>query len=181
MPRSPWLVPVTALRRAPGARQEEHRAGPVGRLSVAGTTVEEGAEVRADVVLDAIDGGIEVAGTVTVPWHAECRRCLAEVHGTTTAGVRELYAPPGRTGAEVEAGAEDEETYTLTGEVLDLAPLVRDAVLLGLPLAPLCDEACAGLCPTCGAALAAGPCGCAPAPADPRWAALDALKPHGAG
>jgi uncharacterized protein len=73
----------------------------------------------------------------------------------------------------------DEETYPLLGDHLDLEPLARDAVLLALPLAPLCREDCAGLCPTCGAERAGGACGCDPAPVDPRWAALDVLRAEG--
>jgi uncharacterized protein len=55
-----------------------------------------------------------------------------------------------------------------------LRPLVRDALLLELPLAPLCREDCRGLCAHCGADLNDGPCDCAP-PRDPRWDALDVL------
>jgi uncharacterized protein len=93
------------------------------------------------------------------------------------AEVRELYRP--RNGAVGDD--EDEDTYPLTGEQLDLAPLVRDALLLSLPLAPLCRPDCAGLCPVCGAELAEGPCGCDTTPTDPRWSALDDLRPRGQG
>lgn len=177
MGRHPWLVPVTAIRRSPGTRHHERRIGPVGELTVAGTVVADGAEAEADVYLDVIDGGIEVTGSVTAPWQGECRRCLRPVQGRLEVEVRELYAPPGRVGGD-DAG---EETYTLVGEQLDLLPLVRDAILLDLPLAPLCEEDCAGLCPQCGAVLADGDCGCDRRPADPRWGALDSLRPHGQG
>ena len=69
----------------------------------------------------------------------------------------------------------DDEAYPLAGDELDLEPLARDAVLLELPLAPLCTEDCQGLCPTCGANRNTESCDCAP-PADPRWAALDVLR-----
>ncbi len=59
---------------------------------------------------------------------------------------------------------------------VDLAPLVRDAVLLGLPPAPLCEEGCLGLCPVCGANRNEARCSCDASPPDPRWAALDALR-----
>jgi len=64
---------------------------------------------------------------------------------------------------------------------IDLAPLAREALLLELPLAPLCQAECAGLCPTCGADLNAGPCGCAGVVADARWLALDELRERGKG
>jgi uncharacterized protein len=59
-----------------------------------------------------------------------------------------------------------------------LRPLVRDALLLELPLAPLCRPDCRGLCARCGADLNAGPCSCV-ADRDPRWGALDALRGAG--
>jgi len=72
---------------------------------------------------------------------------------------------------------EEWETYPIHGDHIDLEPMAREAVVLGLPLAPLCRPDCKGLCPSCGADLNQGPCGCPPAAADPRWAALDALRP----
>lgn len=172
---SPWWVPVTSLRRTPGARRVEHREGRIGRLAVAGSAVPEHATASADVVLDVIDGGIEVTGRVRAPWTGECRRCLRPLEGLLDVDVRELYRP--RT-ARPAGGDDDEETYPLTGEHLDLEPLVRDALLLELPLAPLCRPDCAGLCPTCGADRNQGDCGCPPPGGDPRWAALDALQPR---
>lgn len=167
-----WLVPVTALRRSLGQRREEHRAGRLGELTVAGSRVPADAEVTVDVVLTSVSGGIEVAGTVRAPWQGECRRCLQPVDSELVAEVRELYRPPGADGG----GEPDEETYELGSDQLDLAPLARDAVLLELPLAPLCRPDCAGLCPTCGADRNTTPCDCATEVSDPRWAALDTLR-----
>ena len=73
------------------------------------------------------------------------------------------------------AGASDEELYPIVDETIDLGPLARDAVVLELPMAPLCREDCAGLCPQCGANRNEGDCGCV-APRDPRWANLDVLR-----
>ncbi len=177
MTTNPWLVPITNLRRSLGNRREEHRGGRVGELRVADSVVAANDTVEADAVLDSVDGGIQVTATVTAPWSGECRRCLKPVGGHLVAHVREVYRPrpPG------EAPDEDEETYPLSGELLDLRPLVRDAILLELPIAPLCREDCAGLCPTCGADRNDGACGCPPAAADPRWAALDVLREGAAG
>jgi uncharacterized protein len=169
----PFLINVVALRRVPGSRREEQRRGRLDGLQITGSHVPAGAAVDVDVVLEASDGGIVVAGTVNAPWVGECRRCLDEVLGELVVEVRELYEPHHRFNPAPE---DEDETYPLTGDTLDLAPLARDAVLLGLPPAPLCRADCAGLCPTCGADLNAGPCECPPAAADPRWLALDALR-----
>ena len=71
---------------------------------------------------------------------------------------------------------EDDEVSTLEGDLLDLEPLLRDAVVLALPFQPLCEDDCPGLCPECGVRLADDPEHSHEAPVDPRWAGLAALK-----
>ena len=107
---------------------------------------------------------------MTAPWEGVCRRCATTVAGTLAIPVHERFAD------ETVAGADlDEELYPIADDELDLGPLVRDAVVLELPMAPLCREDCAGLCPQCGADRNEGDCACV-APTDPRWANLDALR-----
>lgn len=67
------------------------------------------------------------------------------------------------------------ETYPLDGEILDLEPLIRDALVLELPQAPVCRVDCEGLCPECGIDRNVQTCTCAPEHLDPRWAALQSL------
>jgi uncharacterized protein len=172
MTSRPWLVPITTLRRHVGSRREERRAGPIGELKVAESRVPSGADAVAVAVLDSVGGGIEVSASISAPWRGECRRCLQPLSGELHLEVRELY----RERRPDEADDSDEETYPLRGEMLDLRPLVRDALLLELPLAPLCHDGCLGLCPTCGADRNTGPCGCAGTDNDPRWAELDVLR-----
>lgn len=176
MTANPWLIPITALRRNPGTRRHEERAGRVGELAVAGSVVPADAEVTAMAVLDSVGGGIEVSAELRAPWQGECRRCLRPLSGDLHCDVRELYRPR----APGEGPDADEETYPLNGDTLDLGPLIRDALLLELPIAPVCQADCQGLCPTCGADLNEGPCGCE-AVSDPRWAVLDVLREPGEG
>ncbi len=166
--RRPFLVQVADLRRQVGSTRHERREGPIPDLGAVSVMVPEGALVVADLTLASYPGGISVTGSVAAPWEGECRRCGGPVRGAVEARVRERYAP-------VDGPGLDEEAYPLTGDELDLEPLARDAVILELPLAPLCSEACLGLCPTCGANRNTEPCACAPA-TDPRWSALDALR-----
>jgi uncharacterized protein len=165
----PFLVNVAVLRRNAGSRHREERRGRMDGLGTSASRVPEGAEVEVDVVLESVHGGIMATGEVRAAWVAECRRCLGSAHGEVEARVRELFEPV----------PDPEETYPLTGDQLDLEPLARDAVLLELPLAPLCAEGCLGLCPTCGANLNQGVCACPRAGADPRWGALDVLEGGG--
>jgi len=164
----PFLVQVAELRRQAGTTRHERREGPIPDLGAVSVVVPEDALVVADLTLASYPGGISVTGSVNAPWEGECRRCGGLVRGAVDARVRERYAP-------ADGADRDEEAYPLSGDELDLEPLARDAVILELPLAPLCSEACLGLCPTCGANRNTEPCACAPT-VDPRWSALDALR-----
>jgi uncharacterized protein len=165
--RRPFVVDVASLRRHAGNRRREQRQAPVTGLAISGSRVPDGGEVGVDVMLEALHGGaVMVEGGVTAPWEGDCRRCLGPASGSLTMAVRELF----------ETGSDEEETYRLEDDRIDLEPLVRDAVLLELPQAPVCAEACQGLCPTCGINRNEGTCQCEPTSRDPRWAALDQLK-----
>jgi uncharacterized protein len=161
----PFLVPVAKLRRAVGTRSHERRQGTIEGLDCLGSAVPDGASPVAEVVLEAVLGGVSVTGVVSAPWSGACRRCLAPASGELHVPVRELYTEDG----------DGDETYPLDTDMVDLEPLVRDAVLLELPLAPLCRSDCRGLCPSCGANLNEERCECE-APRDPRWGALDVLR-----
>jgi len=164
----PFVVQVAALRKVAGTSRHELRRGVIPGLAAVGVVVPDDAPVEVDLELTSYPGGITVAGTVESTWTGECRRCGGPVSGTVTASVRERYAPLGGTD-------QDEDAYPLAGDELDLEPLARDAVLLGLPLAPLCAPDCRGLCPQCGTNWNVDTCDCGPA-VDPRWSALDALR-----
>ena len=162
----PFLVHASQLRRSVGTRWHEVRRGVVADLACSGSAVPEDAEVEADVTLESVVGGVAVTGSVSAPWSGSCRRCLEPATGMLTLRVREHYTE----------GGDREETYPFVGGDVDLEPLVRDAVLLELPQAPVCRADCRGLCPVCGANRNEEPCSCV-APRDERWAALDALRP----
>lgn len=164
----PFVVPVAQLRKEIGSSRSELRQGVIVQLAALGVAVPDDSPVIAEVALASYAGGIQVTGTVVAPWEGECRRCGGTVTGRVAAEVRERYVP-------TEHIAEDEDAYPLDGNELDLEPLARDAVLLELPLAPLCSEECLGLCPRCGANRNVTVCQCSPE-IDPRWSALDSLR-----
>jgi len=171
----PFVVHVARLRRSHGAAAwHEVRRGPMplaGPLEEVGidpgrAVVPLGAEAVCDVELRPFSGGIAAQGTVAAPWEGLCRRCAAPVSGELLIAVEERFGDP--------PIAED-ELYPIVDDAIDLAPMVRDAIVLDLPMAPLCREDCAGLCPRCGADRNEGDCGCV-VPRDPRWANLDVLR-----
>ena len=122
---------MAALRKTAGTVRHEAREGPIEGMGAVGVSVPDGAPVVCDLTLSSYPDGIMVTGTVGAPWEGECRRCGGPVSGTVEAEVRERYVPrPDRL---------DEDAYPLDGDELDLEPLARDAVMLDLPLAPLCS------------------------------------------
>jgi len=167
---SKFVVPLTTLLRAQGSRRREQIAEPMSGLVVADVAVASDVPVSLDVWLVSAKSAITVDGDVEATWVAECRRCLTEVRGQIGSEVHELLRP-----AAAIADDSDEESYPYTGEEADLAPIARDAMLLLLPLAPLCKPTCMGLCPNCGVDRNTTTCDCQPDARDPRWAALDAL------
>jgi uncharacterized protein len=166
MSRRPFLLDVVALRRRPGSREHFVGHGRLPGMAITEAAVPDDAEVTVDVTLEAVEGGVVVRGLVSAPWTGECRRCLVAVGGQLSAAVEEVFV----------ADPEEGQTWPLEHDQLDLEPVAREAIVLELPLAPLCREDCLGLCPTCGADLNAGPCACASLEPDPRWAGLDVLR-----
>ena len=166
LPRQRQLVvPVADLLRQPGARKEVHVEAEADGLSVIDTRVPDGAPIRMDLEVEALNDGLMVTGHVSAAWEAACRRCLGPVTGRIEADVQELH----------KRAAKDDEAFAFEGDLLNLEPMLREVVMLELPLAPLCRPDCAGLCPVCGADRNQGDCGHHEVPLDPRWSALSEL------
>lgn len=169
-PRAPLVLDTHELGRRPGAEKEVVRDAPApADLGVDMLGVPEGNPIALELRLESVMDGVLVTGTATVGLEGECVRCLTTVTETLTADVQELYlyedADPG----------DDDETNRMEGELIDLEPAVRDAVVLSLPQNPLCTPDCPGLCPQCGVRLADNPDHAHEEPIDPRWAALSEL------
>jgi uncharacterized protein len=132
--------------------------------------VSKGADVKLDIRLEAVMEGVLVTGTAQSPLRGECARCLEPVTSETEVSFQELFF------YSAEDAAEDDSL--LDGDLLDLEPVFRDAVVLTLPLSPLCSEDCAGLCVKCGVRLSdAGP-DHRHEVVDARWAKLQGLVPE---
>ncbi|MDQ6615597.1 MAG: DUF177 domain-containing protein [Actinomycetota bacterium] len=176
MSPKPFLVNIAALRPSPGGRHHVVRTGRLGGLVVTSSTVPADAEVVVDAEIEVVDGGVVLTGTVAAAWEGECRRCLRPVTGELVAQVREVFERAPRLRPSDLNEADHADTYPLTGDTLDLTALARDALLLELPLAPLCRPDCVGLCPNCGTDLTERPCDCTDQPGHPVWAALEGLR-----
>lgn len=167
MARHPLRVGIADLRRRPGTRRRVEESVPLDDLEVSTARVPAAEPVVIDLELETLSDGLVATGTIDAPWTGDCRRCLQRVDGRAVVEVREIFQP-----RPIEG-----ETYAMGEDIVDLEPMVRDAVLLALPLAPLCAEDCRGPAPEqfpTGRAEEGD--GSAPdTPVDPRWAALSGL------
>ncbi|MGY1857347.1 YceD family protein [Modestobacter sp. SYSU DS0290] len=165
-----WKVELRELGRRAGSMREWEKTLPAPeRWGVEMIGVPEGAPVQLRLRLESVMEGVLVSGEVDVPVTGQCARCLDPVEDTLTLDVQELYAYEGST---TEATSGEDEVRRIEGETLDLAPLVRDTVVLTLPLSPTCTPDCAGLCVDCGERLDDLPADHSHEVIDPRFAGL---------
>ena len=137
--------------------------------------VTEGSPLELDLRLESVVEGVLVSGTVAATTSGECVRCLDPVTDPLVVDLQELYVYPGtQPGDERDPDDDTDPLPELQGDLLDLEPALRDAIVLALPLQPLCRVDCPGLCPQCGTRLAEDPDHGHEAN-DPRWAALKDL------
>lgn len=110
-----------------------------------------------------VSGALEATGSGGYLWHGhlegavggQCRRCLRDLMLPVTASVAVLFSPD----PDMQ---DDPSVYPLPEPLthVDVRQAVREELALAVPAFPLCREECRGLCPTCGADLNQGPCGC---------------------
>jgi uncharacterized protein len=176
-PRSPLVVNTHDLGRRAGEMRTLRRTVPApDDMGTDVIRVPGGSDLELDLTLQSVMDGVLVDGSVSAPLRGECVRCLRDVDSAITVDVSELYYYP-RTKASLTQDGDEEaaELPELEGDLLDLEPTVRDAVVLALPFQPLCRADCAGLCPHCGVRLDDAEPGHHHEQLDPRWAALGSL------
>jgi uncharacterized protein len=170
---SPWVFSTRELGRRAGAMRTFHRDVPAPpddrRIGLDVIGVPPGAPVALDVRLEAVTEGVYVSGTAAAPLVGECARCLDELTDEITVELAELFAFPE---SATDETTDEDELPRVVGDHVDLEQTVRDAIVLALPLAPLCSDDCAGLCPECGQRRADLAPDHRHETLDPRWAAL---------
>jgi uncharacterized protein len=154
------VIDVVELQRRTGTRRDVRASLVLPDLEVGERCVLDG-RLDVDLVVEAATEGIVAVGAVRGESRVPCRRCLDDV-----------VEPH----LDLERHPTEGETWPIEDERIDLTPAVRELALLGLPLAPVCREDCAGPEPDRFPAMAhVEPVEDAPAPRDERWAALDDL------
>ncbi|MFE0787844.1 YceD family protein [Streptomyces mutabilis] len=180
--RDPLVFDTHELGRRPGALQRLTRTVDAPRdFGIQGVIgVPEGAPVELDLRLESVMEGVLVTGTARAKAEGECVRCLEPLEQQLDADFQELFSYPdaddrGRPVAEAGDDAEDDEDRLFVEDgLIGLEPVLRDAVVLALPMQPVCQEDCQGLCSECGVRLSDDPDHHHDA-VDIRWAALQGL------
>jgi DUF177 domain-containing protein len=145
------------------------------RLGLEGIYVPPDAAVELDVRLESVTEGVYVSGTARAPLAGECVRCLDPLTDEIAVELGELFAYPDSVTDET---TDEDELPRVVEETVDTQQTVRDAIVLALPLAPLCRPDCPGLCANCGEKWADLPPGHGHETLDPRWAALRERTPN---
>jgi len=157
-------IDLTEAKNDPGVPRSyvlEERLGP---LELGGERVVLATPVRAALKVTGADGVFWVEGPVTATGEFQCSRCLTSVRVDLEGELREKYSPRGT--------QTDDEAVPFEGDCLDVTRDVEKALLLAMPMKPVCRPDCRGICPRCGRDLNEGPCGCRAEDVDPRLAAL---------
>ena len=169
-PRAPLVLDTRELGRRPGSQHQVTRTVPApADLGIEVLHVPEGSPVELDLRLEAVMEGVLVTGSASAELAGECARCLEPIEDEIDVRFQELFVYD-----QEHSSEEDDEVSTLEGDLVDLEPLLRDAVVLALPFQPVCRPDCPGLCSECGVRLADDP-GHQHDQVDPRWAALQSF------
>ncbi len=158
-------IDVQELLASPAATRDVKRSEALEGLE--GELARADDPVRMELRLESVVEGILVSGRLRGSIRYSCARCLKPGEAEFDLEVTELFSEG--------ATADDDEAYPVDEGSIDLEPMVRDAVLLGLPFSPLCRPDCLGLCERCGGDRNLGECSCGPE-LDPRWAPLAGLE-----
>lgn len=160
------LVDIVEIRRRTGTRRPYRTTAHFDDLAAGEFSVVEGT-LDIDLVIESATEGVVAKGTAAGEWEGPCRRCLDLMVRPLDIEIHEIF----------ERNPTDGETWPIENERIDIAPMVREAALLAMPLVPLCRDECEGPAPERFPATVAPDVDLVQAPAaDARWAALDELR-----
>ncbi len=167
----PLLVEVGELLSEHGASIEIRREIDLAPLTANDVVYRPQGPASLAVTLSHAGEGLVATGTIDVDLGTECSRCLQPFVLHVQGDVQGLYVE-----SMDSAWAEQEDAEPIIGGDIDLAVAAESAIRVELPFAPLHDEDCKGICPTCGADLNADSCACDSDPsADGPFSALQSL------
>jgi uncharacterized protein len=147
-------------------------------MALAGTEADlDTLELKTSLRLDRQQRDVYVHGAFEGAITLLCSRCMTPARVPVDSKLAVLYVPRGRDVDDIDQSQLDApDVFTYDDEIVDLAEMLREETLLALPMAPLCDDACKGLCPSCGKDWNQGTCDCSQVVKDDRWAVLKRVK-----
>jgi len=174
-------------RRAGEMREYQLDLKILESVGVPLVAVAAGDVIEVDMRLESVAEGILLSADVYAVAKGECIRCLDPVEITVERKIQELYRyeptnekggkrkKSGRNERAEEVDLDEDDELWLDGNVMNLETPIRDAIVLDLPINPLCSEDCLGLCPDCGEKWEKLPEGHSHEVIDARWAGLAGL------
>lgn len=173
--QSPFKVNLHELPRRAGEMKEYSLNFPApDNIGVPLLQITVGSNISLSFRAESVDDGVLITGEVVSNAVGECGRCLDKIEMPIDQRFQELFLYASRRSENPE---EDDELFVLDGDVADLEIPVRDAVILSMPLNPLCDEECEGLCSQCGEKWRDLPEDHGHEVVDPRWTGLAGWSP----
>lgn len=171
---SPFKVNLHELPRRAGEMREYHLAfeapEEIGTPLIA---ITKGEPIKIDFRAESVSDGVLITGTVITNARGECGRCLEPLEQPVDQRFQELFNYESRI---VEA-EDDDEIFAMDGDFVDLEVPFRDAVILTMPINPLCRPDCEGLCSGCGEKWERLEAGHSHEQIDPRWSGLTGWQP----
>jgi uncharacterized protein len=155
----PYKAEVRSILESLSASRGVSGAISVPDIELGGQPYAFAGPIGFEVTLTNTGAGIVAAGRAHALVRTCCVRCLCDMEIHSDADVEAFYVRPGR---ETELPQEQEFEFVADDSTLDLEPAVTQSVVVDLPFAPVHSADCKGLCPSCGADLNSGACGCPP-------------------
>ena len=136
----PWVLSVRELMDKPGQSEHLEVSWPApAELSIPLLGITQGSAMQVDIRLDAVHEGVLVSGTVEGTLTGQCSRCLDPITDTVTIDIQELFQQ------ELDPMVEDEEQHLVEHGLINIEPVMRDALVTSLPFQPRCSPDCEGL------------------------------------
>ena len=134
--------------------------------------IKTGESMLIEFKAESVSDGVLISGHVKSKAKGECGRCLDEIEWDVSEEFRELFLYESRKGED-----EEDELFALDGDIADIETAIRDAVVLTMPINPLCKPDCKGLCSECGERWEKLAPDHTHEKIDPRWSGLAGWQP----
>ena len=173
--QSPFRINLHELPRRAGEMREYDLNFPAPEpIGIPLLEIRRDEPIEIHFRAESVDDGVLITGEVQSLASGECGRCLAAIDQEIVQKFQELFLYESRASDKNE---DDDELFLLDGDVADIETAIRDAVILSMPVNPICSEDCEGLCPQCGEKWAELPEDHGHEVVDPRWSGLAGWNP----